>query len=165
MGTEQSFHSLTIHSCIVGEKSRYKMDKRFLILLFAFVAYSAAKSIKSHSHQAKRKCGCSAPPAGCVETVTPCAPPPPPPPPVPGPPGCPGPVGPPGDNGCMGPPGAAGPPGGPGPPGPPGPPAPPAPPPPPVNLHHFMKAVPAPAPCAPPPPPPCAPPPPCPCGK
>merc|ERR1712226_414086 len=83
----------------LGEASN-KMDKRLVILLFAFVAYASAKSIKSHSQKSKKKCTCGIPP-DCVQSSTPvepppagagagcgCGPPPPPPPPPCAPPPC-----------------------------------------------------------------------------
>merc|ERR1712183_1095013 len=110
------------------------MDRRFIILLCAFVAYASAKSVNHETGKKRSPCSCSAPPCTCTSSpieILPCAgatsvdmmfdgamacaqaPPPPPPPP---PPPCPPPVlGPPGPPGCMGPPGGPGPLGGPGP--------------------------------------------------
>merc|ERR1712183_503532 len=122
-------------------QSKDKMDRRLLIVLFAFVAYASAKSV----NQKRSPCGCDC--GGCGGG------------------GC-GAAGAGAAGGIQELPAStitipAG----------PAAPCPPAPPPPPVCLHHCMKICPAPAPACipappPPPPPPCAcAPPPCACGK
>merc|ERR1712168_157835 len=41
-------------------QSKDKMDRRLLIVLFAFVAYASAKSVNHENGQKRSPCGCSA---------------------------------------------------------------------------------------------------------